>query len=191
MKTKTLTNGNTKVWYDNEDEFIIVNKNQPLFDTIIDANLFQRKFSRMLLKEISEAGLNDIHDVFIDLDDSLQFQMDKTEESALNESLNRFNLIFHTTFKYHKNSNGRISIIFGQFENYQEFRRNYFCSFLYKLFACKIDIKRSEEKTPTLQGLTDFISIYAPECVKTFLEASRTMKFPWVINMVNNNHGTQ
>ena len=44
MNTKTLANGNVKVWFDQEAEFLIVNKNQPLFDTIIDANLIQRKY---------------------------------------------------------------------------------------------------------------------------------------------------
>ena len=51
MKTKQLPNGNTKVWFDREDEFTIVGKNEPLIDTIIDANLLQRKYNKILVEE--------------------------------------------------------------------------------------------------------------------------------------------
>ena len=71
MKTRTIENGNIKVWHDNEEEFIIVNKNEPLIDTIIDANLLQRKYSKMLVEEVRAAGLNDVHGLFLEIDDSL------------------------------------------------------------------------------------------------------------------------
>jgi hypothetical protein len=182
MKTKTLVNGNTKEWHDREEEFLIVNKNQPLFDTILDANLIPREYCKMLLKEVSEAGLNDIHEVFIDLDDSLQSQMDTMDINELDMIFDSFNSIFTTKFKYHKNSNGLISVIFGQFNNYQEFRRNYFCTFLLKMFAGQIDLLKTEEENLALQGLTEFIRKYADEYMKIYMEISKTMKFAWVIN---------
>ncbi|MGD0341801.1 MAG: hypothetical protein ABSA76_08870 [Bacteroidales bacterium] len=183
MKTKILTNGNTKIWFENESEFTIINKTEPLIDTLIEASVIEKKYSRMLVDEIKKTDLDVIHGVLLGVDDMLQNQMDRMEVSKLDESLNEFNSIFQTTYMYHKNSNGLISIIFGQFENYHEFRRNYFCSFLLKLFACKIDVKRSEEKTPALRGLTDFISKFAPEYMKIYLETSIAMKFTRVINI--------
>ena len=82
MKTKTIENGNIKIWFDLEEEFMIVNKNEPLYDTIIDANLLQRKYSKILVEEIKEAGLLEIHRVFTDIDDSLQNQLDKLKISG-------------------------------------------------------------------------------------------------------------
>ncbi len=191
MKTKTLPNGNTKVWFDKEAEFKIINKSEPLIDTLIEASVMEKKYSKILVEEIQKAGLDDIHGVLLELDDMLQTQMDKLKISELDMAFNSFNSIFNTTYKYHVNSNGLISIIFGQFDNYEEFRRNYFCSFLLKLFVCKIDIKGSEEENSELKGLTDFISKFAPEYMKIYLKASKTTKFGWVINIIYNNQSTQ
>ncbi|MDO9580504.1 MAG: hypothetical protein Q7J06_08050, partial [Bacteroidales bacterium] len=83
MKTKTIENGNIKVWCDNQEEFIIAGKNEPLIDTIIDANLLQKKYSKILVEEIRKEGHDDIHGVLLDIDDMLQTQMDSMETSEL------------------------------------------------------------------------------------------------------------
>ena len=124
----------------------------------------------------------------MELDEMFQTQMDTMEVSKLDMIFAEFNSIFNTTYKYHVNSNGLISIIFGQFDNYTEFRRNYFCSFILKMYVCKIDIKGSEEENPELKGLIAFVETYAPEYMKIYLETSKTMKFGWVINIVYNKH---
>ena len=192
MKTKTVENGNIKVWYDtHEDEFLIVNKNQPLYDTLIDANLIQRKYSKMLIEEIRKAGLDSIHGVFIELDDSLQNNLDNLNVSELDKIFSDFNAIFATRYRYRINSNGLKSIVIGEFKSYQEFVQSYFGTFLLKLFAGRIDILKSEEENPELQGLTDFIAKFAPEYMKIYLATSKTMKFAWVINIVYNKHNIQ
>jgi hypothetical protein len=181
MKTKTLANGNTKVWFDREEEFKIIGKSEPLIDTLIEANLLERQYSQTLVEEVQKAGHDDIHGVFLHIDDILEEQMDKLKISELDTIFSEFNSTFSTNFKYHKNSNGLISIIFGQFNNYEEFQCNYFCSFLLKLFAFKIDLNGTEEQNPELKGISEFITIYAGEQMKIYLEASSTMKFARVI----------
>jgi hypothetical protein len=187
MKTKTIENGKIKVWYDNEEEFIIVGKNEPLYNTLIDANLLEKKYSKILLEDIKKAGLDDIHGVFIDIDNSLQSNLDNLRVNELDEIFSSFNSVFSTNYKYLKNSNGLISILFGKFDNYQEFVKNYFCTFLLKMFDCKIDILKSEEKDETMKGLTNFISNFADDYLKKYLETSKTMDFPWVINFMEFN----
>ncbi|HEY5125526.1 MAG TPA: hypothetical protein VIK14_17495 [Ignavibacteria bacterium] len=191
MKTKTLANGSTKVWNDNEAEFKIINKSEPLIDTLIEASLIEKKYSKILVEEIRKAGLDDMHGILLELDDMFQTQMDSMETSELDFIFNEFNSVFAASFKYHKNANGLISILFGQFDNYQEFRRNYFCTFILKMFAGEIDIAKSEKENPELKGLTEFIAKFAPEYMKIYLEKSRDMNFAWVINIINNNHSTQ
>lgn len=191
MKTKTLANGNTKVWFDKEEDFKTIGKNEPLIDTLIEVNLLEKQYSKILVEEIRKAGLDDIHGVLLELDEMFQTQMDTMEVSKLDMIFAEFNSIFNTTYRYHVNNNGLISIIFGQFENYQEFRRNYFCTFILKMYVCKIDIKGSEEENPELKGLIAFLETYAPEYMKIYLETSKRMKFSWVINIVYNNHSTQ
>ena len=183
MKTKTIENGNIQVWHDHEEEFIIVRKNEPLLDTIIDANLLQRKYSKMLVEEVRNAGFDGLHGVFIDIDDSLETQLDKLEVSELDEILNAFNSIFNTTYKYRMNSNGLLSIVIGEFDDYRDFKRKYFGTFLLKLFAFKIDIMLSEEKNEAIRGLSDFISKFADDYLRIYLETSRTMKFKDIIRV--------
>jgi hypothetical protein len=183
MKTKTLPNGNTKVWFDREEEFKIIIKPGNLLDTLIDASILEKKYSRILVDEINQNGLDDIHGVLLGIDGILQSKMDEMEATRLDEIFREFNTIFNTNYNYHKNSNGLISIIFGQFDTYLEFRRNYFMSFLIKLFACKIDIIRCEEETPSLKGLTKFIKTYAAQYMKIYMEASRNMNFAHVIHI--------
>jgi hypothetical protein len=184
MKTKTLPNGNTKVWFDQEAEFKIISKKEPLIDNLIEASVIEKKYSKILVEEIRKAGLDDMHGILLELDEMFQTQMDTMGVSKLDMIFADFNSIFNTTYKYHVNSNGLISIILGQFDNYQEFRRNYFCTFLLKLFACRIDIIGSEEENPALRGLTDFVKTFAPEYMKIFIKTSHVMKFAWVINIV-------
>jgi hypothetical protein len=181
MKTKTLADGNTKVWFDQEEEFKIIGKNEPLIDTLIEANLLEKQYSQTLVEEIREAGHDEIHGVLIHIDDILEDQMDKLKISDLDLIISEFNSIFSTSFKYHRNSNGLISVLFGQFNNYQEFRCNYFYSFLLKLFAFKINIIGTEEINPELKGISEFLTIYAGEQMKTYMEASNSLKFARVI----------
>lgn len=56
MKTKTLKNGNIKVWWDREDDFTIAAKNEPMYDTLIEENFLVKKFIQALCKEIKDAG---------------------------------------------------------------------------------------------------------------------------------------
>jgi hypothetical protein len=184
MKTKTLPNGNTKVWFDREEEFKIIFKPGNLLDTLIDASLLEKKYSRILVDEIKQDGLDDIHGVLLGIDGILQSKMDEMEATRLDGIFREFNTIFNTNYNYHKNSNGLISIIFGQFDTYLEFRRNYFMSFLIKLFACKIDIIRCEEETPSLKGLTKFIERYAAQQMETYMDVCRTIKYAHVIRLM-------
>lgn len=181
MKTKQLPNGNTKVWFDREEEFKIIGKNEPLIDTLIEANLLERQYSRTLVEEIQSQGHDDIHGVLLNIDDMLQDQMDKMKTSELDLIFSEFNSTFSTNFKYHRNSNGLISVLFGQFNNYQEFRNNYFCSFLLKLFAFKINIIATVDLNPELKGISEFLKAFAALQIKTYLETSSTMKFAGVI----------
>jgi len=183
MKTKTIDNGKIKVWFNKEEEFTIVGKNEPLFDTLIDANLLQRKYSKMLVEEVRNAGLTSIHGVFIDVDDSLETQLDRLNISELDDIFNAFNSIFNTTYKYSMNSNGLLSIVFGEFRDYQDFKRKYFGTFLLKLFAFKIDIIATEDKNDSIKGLSGFISKFAEEYLKIYLETSRKMKFKGIIRV--------
>ncbi len=184
MNTKTLPTGDTKVWFDNEAEFKIINRTEPLIDTLIEASLVEKKFSRILVEEIKSAGFDEIHAVLLDVDDMLQTQLDNMELIELDMVFTEFNSIFHTNYKYHKSSNGLVSITLTHFDNYWEFVKDYFGSFILKLFACKIDLMRREEENHELQGLTEFISKFAPEYMKVFMKASHVMKFAWVINIV-------
>jgi hypothetical protein len=183
METKTIENGNIKVWHDHEEEFIIVGKNEPLIDTLIDANLLQRKYSKMLVEEVRIAGLDSIHGVFIELDETLQSQLDKLDISELDLIFNEFNSIFQSNLKYHKNSNGLISIVFPEFKDYQEFLQNYFGSFLLKMFAFKVDIIATEVKNDSIKGLSGFISKFADNYLKIYLETSKSMKFKGIIRV--------
>jgi hypothetical protein len=181
MNTKILADGNSKVWFDREEEFKIINKTEPLIDTLIEASLLERQHSQTLVDEIREAGHDDIHGVLLHIDSILEDQMSMMKTSELDLIISEFNSIFSTSFKYHRNSNGLISIIFGQFNNYQEFRCNYFCSFILKLFAFKIDLELTEEQNPELKGISEFLTAFAALQMNTYLEASNTLKFARVI----------
>jgi len=183
MKAKTIENGNIKVWHDNEEEFIIVNKNEPLYDTIIDANLLQRKYGKMLVEEVSDADLESIHGVQIAIDDSLQNQFDNLIINELDKIFDEFNSIFKTHLTYYKNSNDLISIIFGELKDYQEFLQDYFGGFLIKLFAFKVDILATEDKNDLIKGLSGFISKFADEYLNLYLEVSREKKFACIISV--------
>jgi hypothetical protein len=183
MKTKTIENGKIKVWFDKEEEFTIVGKNEPLIDTLIDANLLQKKYSKMLVEEIRKAGLDDFHGVFIDINDSLDTQLDRMNINELDLIFDSFNSVFPTKFKYHINSNGLVSLIFANFDDYQEFKNNYFGTFFLKLYAFKIYIGKTEEKNKTIKGLPDFLSKFAYEYLRKYLEVSREKKFSGVIRV--------
>ena len=183
MKTKKTPTGDTKVWFNREEEFTIVGKNEPLIDTLIDANILQRKYSKMLVEKVRTAGLESIHGVFIDIDDSLETQLDKLNISELDLIFNEFNSVFQSNFKYHKNSNGLLSIVFGKFKDYQEFLQDYFGSFLLKLYAFKVDIIATEEQHNSIKGLSDFISKFADNYLKIYLETSIRMKFKGIIRV--------
>jgi hypothetical protein len=81
LKTKTLKNGNIKVWWDREEEFTIVGKNEPLYDTLIDGHIAVKKYSQQLVKEIQDAGLDNVHGVFIDMDDSFEDQIERLDNN--------------------------------------------------------------------------------------------------------------
>ena len=137
----------------------------------------------MLVEKVRTTGLERIHGVFIDIDDSLETQLDKLNISELDLIFNEFNSIFQSNFKYHKNSNGLISIIFGEFKDYQEFLQDYFSAFLIKLFAFKIEIIATEEQNDSIKGLSGFISKFSDDYLKIYLETSRKMKFKGIIRV--------
>ena len=103
--------------------------------------------------------------------------------TELDKIFDSFNSIFQTTYKYHVNENGLISILFGRFENYQDFVRNYFGTFLLKLFAFKVDLLLSEEKDDNIKGLSDFITRFAEAYFKTYLDTSEKLKFAEIIRV--------
>jgi hypothetical protein len=80
-------------------------------------------------------------------------------------------------YGYHANDNGLISVIFGKFDTYEDFKRNYFGTFLLEMYAFKINILLSEEQDNTLKGLSDFISKFANDYFKTYVEISKKLKF--------------
>lgn len=181
MKTKQLPNGNIKVWFTREEEFKIINKNAPLIDTVIDSSLKEKKFGKFLVSEIQNAGYDDIHGVFIDLDDTMNTYVDTYDIQELEYNTESFNTIFSTNYKFHKNSNGKISIILKEFETYDEFRRDYFLTFFLKLFIGQIDLELSVVENPEYHGLTDFLNRFVPENYSLYLETSKAKDFSWVI----------
>jgi hypothetical protein len=183
LKTKVLKNGNIKVWWDREEEFTIVGKGEPLYDSLIDANLTVKKHSRKLVKEINKAGLENIHGVFIRIDEIYETQLDKLETKELDRIFDDFNSIFKTSLRYHLNENGLVSIIFGKFDDYQEFVKNYFATFLLKIFAFKVNITLSEEGDNMFKGLSDFIARFADDYLTKYLETSKVMKFEGLISV--------
>jgi hypothetical protein len=185
LKTKVLKNGNIKVWWDKEEKCNIVSKNDPLYDTLIDVNLNVKKYSRILVKEIKDAGLDKIHGKLIECDNSLEDRLDKLPRDELDTILMNFNSTFNTNYGYHINDNGLVSIVFGKFDTYEDFKRNYFGTFLLEMFAFKVNILLSEEKDETIKGLSGFISRFADDYLKTYLEASRTLKFDNIIREKN------
>ncbi len=183
MKTRKIANGSTKVWFDREEEFTIVGKNEPLIDTLIDANLLSRKYSEILVKEVMIAGLDHIHGVQIAIDDSLQDQLDKMEASKLDMIFSEFNQLFKTHLKYHRSSNGLVSIMFGEFKEYKEFLQYYFGAILLKLYAFKVDIIKTEEQNDSIKGLSDFISKFAEDYLKIYLRVIKKRKFNGIIRI--------
>lgn len=181
LKTKILKNGNIKVWWDKEEEFTIVHKNEPLYDSLIDANVAVKKYSQQLFKKIKDAGMDEIHGKLIEIDNSLEDKLDKLPKGELDTIFKDFNSIFNTNYGYHANDNGQISIIFEKFDTYEEFKRNYFGTFLLEMFAFKVNIESSEKKDQAIRGLSDFISKFANDSLKIYMEASRTLKFDNII----------
>jgi hypothetical protein len=177
MKTKVLKNGNIKVWWDKEEEFTIVGKNEPLYDTLIDGNVLVKEFANTLLKNIRDAGFDDIHGVFIDIDDSFEGQVERMDKDEFERTLKKFNSFFNVGLKYHSNDNGHNVLLFTNLDSYQNFVRNYFSTFLFKMFALKINIKSRETKHKEISGLSGFISKFANDHFKTYMEVSRTLKF--------------
>jgi hypothetical protein len=71
----------------------------------------------------------------------------------------------------------------NRFDNSQDFIRDYFGTFLLKLFVCKVDILKSEAKCETIKGISGFISKFAEEYMKLYLEVSQEKKFIGVIQV--------
>jgi hypothetical protein len=182
LKTKILKNGNIKVWWDREEDFTIVGKNEPLYDSLIDANLTVKKHSKQLVKEIKDAGLDDIHGVFIQIDSAYEARLDKLEHKELEKVFNDFNTIFKTSLSYHLNDNGMVSIIFGKFDTYQEFVQNYFATFLIKIFAFRVNIMLSETKETSLKRLSDFIERFVPKYSRAYITACKKLVFTLIID---------
>jgi hypothetical protein len=80
------------------------------------------------------------------------------------------------------NDKGLKSLLFTELDSYQDFVNNYFSTFLFNIFAYRVNILLSEEKDKTLDGLSDFISRFVPEYFKTYQETTKKMKFNSIIN---------
>jgi len=76
-----------------------------------------------------------------------------------------------------------ISIIFGEFGDYQEFLQDYFGSFLLKMYAFKVDIIATEDQNNSIKGLSGFISKFAEDYMKVYLKTCRKMKFKGIIRV--------
>jgi hypothetical protein len=143
--------------------------------------LLQRKYCEILLEEVDKSSSNDIHKVFIDIDDSFQNSLDDLNIRELDNIFDEFNTRFNTTFRFHLDDYGQVIIIFGRFDNFEEFMKNYFGTFLLRLFVCKIDILKSEEKNEIIKGLSDFISTFVADYLKIYLDVTKEKKFDGVI----------
>ena len=177
MKTKTLKNGNIKVWYDREDDFIIIRKGEPMYDTLIDGNLLTKKYARILDKEIKGAGFDAVHGVFIDIYDLYQDHLENLPKEELDEILDSFYSLFGANYKYFEEENGLVHLMFGKFDNYEEYVKSYFCACLLKMFAFKVDILESENKNAAIAGLSNLLERFVPEYFKIYQETSKKMKF--------------
>ena len=51
MKTKTIESGKTKIWFDREEEFTIVGKNESLIDTLIMLKYLLKSTPKSCLKK--------------------------------------------------------------------------------------------------------------------------------------------
>ena len=80
------------------------------------------------------------------------------------------------------NGNGLVGIIFGKFDDYQEFAKYYFAAFLLKIFACKVNISLSEEKDNMFKGLSDFNARFVPVFFQTYQETSKKFEFVGLID---------
>ncbi|HOU02448.1 MAG TPA: hypothetical protein PLL94_10795 [Bacteroidales bacterium] len=177
MKTRTLKNGNIKVWYDGEDDFMIIRKGEPLYDTLIDGNLLTKKYSRILVKNIKEAGFDPIHGVFIEIDDTYQDRLESLPKEEIDEMLDSFYSHFGINYNYIEDENEHIRLLFGKFEDYEEFVKSYFGTFLLKMVAFKVNIFLSEKNDAVLVGLSDLIKKFVPEYFKKYLDLSKRMQF--------------
>jgi len=161
---------------------MIIKKNAPLYDTLIDGNLLTMKYARILNKEIKDAGFDSMHGVFLEIDDYFQDRIERKTREVRDKILDSFNSIFGTNYTYIVNDNGIINILFGKFHDYQEFVNSYFGIFLLKMFAFEINTKLSEGKDDRINGLSDFIARFVPDYFKTYQEITMKMKFINVID---------
>lgn len=177
MKTKAIGNGDIKVWFDDEADFMIIRKGEPLYDTLIDGNLLTKKYTKILVNNIKEAGFDTIHGVFIEIDDLYQDRLESLPKGELDEILDSLYSHFGINYNYFEDDNGHIHLLFGKFDDYGEFVKNYFGTFLLKMFAFKVNIFLSEKNDAVLVGLSDLIKKFVPEYFKKYLDLSKRMQF--------------
>lgn len=184
MKTKQLKNKDIKVWYDSEDDFMIIRKGEPLYDTLIDGNLLTKKYTRILVKNIKEAGFDEIHGLFIEIDDVYQDRLESLPKKEIDEVLDSFYSHFRINYNYFEDNNGNIRLLFGKFDDYEEFVKSYFGTFLLKMFAFKVDILRSEKNNKGLAGLSDFLVRFIPQYFPVYSRISKDLGFKGVVNII-------
>jgi hypothetical protein len=151
--------------------------NELFYDSLIETHVAVKDYSKQLVQEIKDAGMDEIHGKLIEVDNSLEDRLDKLPKDELDTIFQEFNTIFNTNYGYHANDNGLISVIFGKFDTYEDFKRNYFGTFLLEMYAFKINILLREEQDNTFKGLSDFISKFADDYFKTYVEISKKLKF--------------
>lgn len=91
--------------------------------------------------------------------------------------MDSFYSYFGANYNYTDDENGHIHLLFGKFDNYEEFVKNYFGTFLLKMFAFKVDIVQSEANNEIFVGLSDFLARFVPEYLKTYSQISKELGF--------------
>jgi hypothetical protein len=183
MNTKRLPNGDIKVWFDMEEDFIIINKDEPLIDSVINIKLTQKKNEETFMAEIKTEGFEGIYLLLRIFVSNLQKQIDALDLSELDLIIMEFNSIFSTDFGCINNPNGGYYVMGPQFDSYKEFRRSCFCSFLLRFYICRVNLLRNAADNPIIKVLNDFVMAKENDCMKIYLELCYTRKFEYGITM--------
>jgi hypothetical protein len=139
---------------------------------VIDGNLLTKKYLKILVKNIKEAGFDTVHGAFLEVDDAYQDRFESLPKEEIDEILDSFYSLFRINYQYIEDERGSIHLLFGKFDDYGEFVKNYFGTFLLKMFSFKVNIMQSEANNERLVVLSNFIEKFVPEYFKIYQEIS-------------------